>query len=139
MTSAELENFVKIGKLKREVFAAPEYEGLVGSGTRRLVDSTNETLSFESRFDLAYNAAHALALAALRRSGYRSDNRYVVFQALEHSLRIPAATWRVMAACHDRRNRAEYEGVLQVDERLLADLQAAAHAVLQALERGSAK
>ena len=136
MNSPELDNLVRIGKLQPEPFAAAEYAGLLGSGSRRLVDSGNEALSYESRFDLAYNAAHALALAALRRRGYRCDNRYMVFQALEHSLGIPAATWRVMATCHDRRNRAEYEGMMQVDERLLLDLRAAAHAVLGALEKG---
>lgn len=52
--------------------------------------TANATLAIESRFDLAYNAAHALALAALRARGYRSDNRYVVFQALPHTLGLPA-------------------------------------------------
>jgi len=37
------------------------------------------SLSLESCFDLAYNPAHALALAALRWNGYRSDNRYIFF------------------------------------------------------------
>jgi hypothetical protein len=82
----------------------------------------------EGRFDLAYNAAHALALAALRYRGYRSDNRYVVFQTLPHTLGLPTETWRVLAKCHERRNLAEYEGVLDVDQRLYADLMVAAEA-----------
>jgi hypothetical protein len=46
-------------------------------------------LSPEIRFDLAYNAAHALALAALRWNGYRLNNsRYIVFQALPHTLEL---------------------------------------------------
>lgn len=87
----------------------------------------------EGRFDLAYNAAHALALAALRYRGYRSDNRYVVFQALPHTLGLPTETWRVLAKCHERRNLAEYEGVLDVDQRLYADLMVAAEAVKNAV------
>ena len=39
----------------------------------------------ESRFDLAYNPSHALALANLRWHGYRSDIRYIVFQCLQHT------------------------------------------------------
>ena len=66
MTSAELENLVRVGQLKREPPVASEIRGLVQSGEARLVDADNPTLSLESRFDLAYNAAHALALAALR-------------------------------------------------------------------------
>lgn len=46
----------------------------------------NEGLARENRFDLAYNASHALALAALRYNGYRSENRYLVFQALVHTV-----------------------------------------------------
>lgn len=67
-------------------------------------------------------AAHALALAALRWHGYRSESRYLVFQALPHTLGMPDAEWRVPALCHDRRNKAEYEGTLEVDNRLLAEL-----------------
>lgn len=130
MTSPDLENLVKIGQLKREACSPPEFEGLVASGAARLTDAANPALAPESRFDLAYNAAHALALAALRHRGYRSDNRYIVFQALPHTLGVPTPTWRVLAKCHERRNLAEYEGALDVDERLLADLMDAARTVL---------
>jgi hypothetical protein len=133
MTSIELENLVTIGKLKREPCSAREFEGLVRSGEARLWDAANAALAIESRFDLAYNGAHALALAALRVKGYRSDKRYVVFQVLPHTLGIPTATWRVLAKCHERRNLAEYEGVVDVDERLMEDLLAAAAAVLEAV------
>jgi len=75
MTSTELENLVAIGKLKREPCSAREFEGLVRSGKARLSDAANAALAIESRFDLAYNAAHALALAALRRRGRPPDGR----------------------------------------------------------------
>jgi hypothetical protein len=75
-----------------------------------------------SRFDLAYNASHALALATLRWHGYRSDNRYLVFQCLEQTLGLGPEHWRVLALCHERRNVAEYQGHLDVEERLVADL-----------------
>ena len=133
MTSSELENLVAIGKLKREALRPGEFEGLVKSGEARLSDATNATLSIESKFDLAYNAAHALALAALRSKGYRSDNRYVVFQALPQTLGLPTSVWRVLAKCHERRNLAEYEGVVDVDERLMEDLLAAAQSVRKAV------
>jgi hypothetical protein len=133
MTSPELENLVRVGRLKREAWSQREFDGLVRSGTTRLADAAREELSLEGRFDLAHNAAHALALAALRYCGYRSDNRYVVFQALPHTLGLPATTWRVLAKSHERRNLAEYEGVLDVDERLLSDLLDAAHAVRKAV------
>jgi len=100
----------------------------------RLRDAQLPALSPESRFDLAYNASHALALAALRRAGYRSDNRYIVFQCLPHTLGVGADVWRVLALGHDRRNRAEYEGDVDIDELLVRDLVAATEKVLKALE-----
>ena len=73
MTSSPLDNLVRIGQLKAEPPAQTEFDGLVRSGLVRLTDAKNSALSLESRFDLAYNAAHALSLAALRWHGYRSE------------------------------------------------------------------
>lgn len=134
VTSDNLENLARIGKLKREAPDAREFTGLLHSGRVRLADARLPLLSSESRFDLAYNAAHALALAALRWHGYRSENRYLVFQALAFTLGLPAPAWRVLALCHERRNVAEYEGHLEVDERLLQDLLRVADEVLLRVE-----
>jgi hypothetical protein len=106
-----------------------EFEGLIRSGHARLRDALNESLSIESRFDLAYNAAHAFCLAALRWHGYRSSNRYVVFQLLPHTLDLGPAIWRVLDKCHNIRNLGEYEGDLNVDARIVTDLVAACQAV----------
>ena len=78
-----LDNLCGPGKpLKAEPLDAGEIAGLLRTGVARLLDARNATLALESRFDLAYNAAHALCLAALRRTGYRAGNRYIVFQVL---------------------------------------------------------
>ena len=120
MGRQELDKLVKIGKLKVEPGARAEFDGLFGSAKKKLADSRNESLAPESRFDLAYNASHAFALAALRQSGYRSNNRYVVFQALVHTLDgLDPTVSRVLAKCHNERNLAEYEGRTEVDEKLL--------------------
>jgi hypothetical protein len=134
MTSAELDNLVRIGKLKTEPPSARELHGMFASAVARLKDAGNPALSFDSRFDLAYSAAHALALFALRRMGYRSDNRYLVFQCLAHTTDMPASMWRVLAKAHERRNLSEYEGHLEHDDRLLADLSAAAEALRKTIE-----
>jgi len=111
-----LDKLVSIGTLKTEPPAREELEGLLRSGRARLNDAEKATLSIESRFDLAYNAAHAFALAALRAHGYRSENRYIVFQALQDTLGLTAAQWRVLDAAHRKRNLAEYEGDTDLDE-----------------------
>jgi hypothetical protein len=83
----------------------------------------------ESRFDLAYNAAHSFCLAALRWHGYRPSNRFIVFQLLPQTLGVAPAVWRVLSKCHDIRNLGEYEGDLKVDDRIVADLLAACQTV----------
>ena len=81
MAHDKLDNLVKIGELKVENTTEEEVTGLIRSGLARLADSKNKDLNIESQFDLAYNAAHALSLAALRAHGYRSESRYLVFQS----------------------------------------------------------
>lgn len=119
MPQDELNNLVRIGKLKLEPPGRAELEGLLRSGSLRLADSRRTDISLESRFDLAYNATHALALAALRAEGYRADSRYLVFQCLQHTIGLSSAQWRVLDQAHRKRNLAEYEGELDVDEQLL--------------------
>ena len=122
MNKEARENLVDIRKLHHEAADVIEVNGLLQSGTIRLQDAHLESLSQESRFDLAYNAAHALSLAALRHLGYRSDNRYLVFQCLQHTLDLPPAKWRILDQAHRKRNLAEYEGVIDVDESLVTSL-----------------
>ncbi len=135
MTSP-FDNLAGPGKpLKAELPDAREFAGLKRSGQARLQDAANAALSLEGRFDLAYNAAHALCLAALRWHGYRSSNRYIVFQLLPHTLGLGPAVWRVLSKCHDVRNLGEYEGDLNIDERLVTDLITACREVAAAVER----
>ena len=112
-----------------------EFNGLLNAGLRRLADAQNADNALESRFDLAYGAAHALSLAALRRAGYRSSNRYLLFQVLPHTLGLGPEVWRVLDKCHGLRNVGDYEGALDVDERLVADLIRACKAVAAALQK----
>lgn len=99
-----------------------EFAGLKRSALSRLEDADNAANSLEGRFDLVYNAAHALALAALRYRGYRPSNRYIVFQVLPHTLGVGPEVWRVLAKGHEIRNLGEYEGDLNIDERFVADM-----------------
>ena len=134
--ASPLDNLAGSGKaLRAEAPDDVETQGLIRSGRARLKDSTNAQLSVESRFDLAYNAAHALCLAALRRMGYRATNRYIVFQVLPHTLELGPEVWRVLDKCHTTRNLGEYEGLLDVDEVLVDSLVKAAQTVANALGR----
>lgn len=135
MTS-QLENLSKLSKggLKAEPPDRSEFAGLLRSAKRKLLDARTPTLAQESSFDLAYNAAHALALAALRWHGYRSDNRFLVFQTLPHTVGFSAAKWRVLDLCHHKRNMAEYEGDFDVAPKLVSELLAVTQELEQAVE-----
>jgi len=133
MTS-NLDNLAGPGKpLAAEPPDQREFEGLKRSGLARLNDVDIEGLSLEGRFDLAYNASHALCLAALRWHGYRANHRYIVFQVLPQTLGLGPEVWRILAKCHDVRNLGEYEGDLNIDERLVIDLIGACRAVAEKL------
>jgi hypothetical protein len=123
------------GSLAPEPADPQEFAGLKKSGLARLKDAGNKDLALESRFDLAYNAAHALSLAALRRMDYRAQHRYIVFQVLPHTLGLGPEVWRVLSKAHDLRNLGEYEGDLNIDDRIVADLITAARVVAAALEK----
>jgi hypothetical protein len=124
MTSAleTLRNLAKVGKLKLEPPDQGEFAGLLRSAGRKLPDAQNPVLSPDSRFILAYDAAHSLALAALRWHGYRAENRYIVFQLLGSTAAFPAAKWRFLDNCHHKRNVALYDGEYTEDEGLIAEL-----------------
>jgi hypothetical protein len=123
------------GTLTAEKPDAREIAGLKRAGLSRLADAKKSILSLESRFDLAYNAAHALCLAALRHRGFRARNRYSVFQVLPHTLGLGAEVWKVLAKCHELRNLGEYEGDLDIDEGLVGALIEACTAVAEKLEQ----
>lgn len=135
MPHEQLDNLVKARQLKEEPSTEQEIAGLTNSGLARLRDATNESLSIESRFDLAYNAAHALSLAALRKAGYRSENRYIVFQCLKHTLDLPNEQWRVLDQAHRKRNLAEYEGNLDISESILEALLRTTEFVAERLQK----
>ena len=122
MGKQELDSLVKIERLKTEPPTRSEYAGMLGSARKRLVDAQNEDLDPDSRFDLAYGAAHRLALAALRREGYRSENRITVFQTLAHTLGTDRSHIQTFLKAHNERNLAEYQGRMEIDPKLLAEL-----------------
>jgi hypothetical protein len=122
VSKAALDNLVRIGKLQAEPGSRAEFDGMVRSARTRLADAQNEDIDVESRFDLAYGAAHRLALAALRQHGYRSPDRITVFQTLVHTVGSSSTDLQIFSRAHNERNLAEYEGRTEIDEQLLADL-----------------
>ena len=133
MGPTELANLARTGAIKPAAADPQETATLIATGDAKLLDAGNTALTTESRFDLAYGAAHAFAVAALRRAGYRSEHRVTVFQTTAHTLATPNTTIRVLLKAHGDRNAIEYDGTMQADSRLVPDLIAAAAALRAAL------
>ena len=131
MSLPALDNLVRAGQLKAEPRNDAEIKRMLAMARVRLADSNLTTLSPEGRFTSAYNAAHAAALAALRWRGYRSESRYTVFQCLVHTLNWSATQWRVLDAAHQKRNLAEYEGFLEIEESAIDELRNAVAELIQ--------
>ena len=134
MTLENLDKLVIIKQLKIEPPDQNEFAGMLNSARSRLQDARIEGLSEDGQFSLAYGAAHALALAAMRWHGYRSDNRYLVFQCLQHTVGLNNAKWRVLDKCHKQRNLAEYEGHLEITPQLLQELIGVTEELLKLVE-----
>ena len=117
-----LDNLVRIGQLKAEPRNEAESRRMLAMARTHLADARTAGPSTTGRFLSAYSAGHAAALAVLRWHGYRSENRYTVFQCLAHTVNWPAPRWRVLDLAHQKRNRAEYEGFLEAEESAIAEL-----------------
>jgi len=122
MAADALANLARIGQLKVEARNPAEVLRMLKQAKTRLADAQLAHVSVDGRFASSYGAGHAAALAALRWHGYRSENRFMVFQCLPHTLGWPPHRWRVLDVAHQKRNLAEYEGYLDVEESLVREL-----------------
>jgi hypothetical protein len=130
---SNLENLARARQLHAEPPDDREIAKLLAAAQNFLDDARGAGLSLNSRFALAYNAAHSLALAALRSAGFRpsgSGHRRILFQTLEFTAGASAQLSLALAQHHDRRNKIEYEATQPSDLetkdliRLVSELQA---------------
>lgn len=130
-----LANLARIGQLKIQAPDIAEVQRMLVQARTRFADAQLAHVSVDGRFASIYGAAHAAALAALRWHGYRSENRFIVFQCLPHTLGWPAHRWRVLDAAHQKRNLAEYEGYLDIEESLVTEMVALVKDLIADVER----
>lgn len=120
--------------MQAEPFAQSEFDGLLEAARSKLADASSASNSLIGRTSLAYDACHSLGLAALRKNGYRSANRFQVFQALIHTSNLTAVDVRVLSDAHNKRNKAEYSGRLDTSEAGVASLLEIGKRLLDELE-----
>ena len=135
MATDPLANLARIGQLKTEARNPAEVSRMLRLAKTRLADAQLAGVSVDGRFSSCYGAGHAAALAALRWHGYRSENRFTVFQCLPHTLGWPAHRWRVLDAAHQKRNLAESEGYLDIQESMVLELLAVVRELITDVEK----
>ncbi len=88
-------------------------------------------MSAEGRFQFAYNAALAMASAALHAAGYRTNSNVpgyhaVTVESLERTIGVDAALVRKLDAFRRKRNRVSYDAPAAVSASEAADMLALA-------------
>lgn len=131
---AELERLVKERRLRREATSPGEIAGFLANARTSLADAAIPALSPSGRFKHGYDAAHALALCALRVHDLRPSasawgHRALVFQALPFTVGAERKVWSTLERYHMRRNKSEYEGMATVSDAEARDLVALANAL----------
>ncbi len=121
-----LNRFVATGQLKVQPTSISELAGFLANAEQALADAQIPALSSANRFKLAYDAAHALALAAMRahdfRPGAGPGHRAIVFQSLVHTIQAPATLASSLNRYHTKRNRSEYDGLVSATDLEAEDM-----------------
>ncbi len=108
-----LENLLGKG-LQREPTSRTELQRLLKKADTRLGDAKSESISTESRFDLAYEGVLQLALAALRANGYRPGSKgghhMIALQSLTKSIGYPKEKIRLLDEFRRQRAIGLYDG-----------------------------
>ena len=120
--SAELNNLVNLGKLQPQPPRKSEIDGILQRAAEFLEGAQNASGPLSVRFSLAYSAAHAIALGALRMAGYRPAYRGVAFQCIVHVIPCSDDEAETLITAHEIRNNVEYDGLPDPHPGFVEDL-----------------
>jgi hypothetical protein len=108
-----LDNLIGKG-LQREPATKEEIHRYLVKIATKLADAKSESISLDSRFDLAYEALLQIGLAALRANGLRPDSRgghhILALQTLNVSIGYGREKLRVLDEFRRRRAQGLYDG-----------------------------
>jgi len=110
-----LQNLQRIGKIKEHAPTAAEVQRLLGAIDRNLADAGVDSISDETRFDVAYKAVMQCALVAMLAAGYRPamnepGHHQTMIQSLPLTLGVANDAWVVLDALRRQRNANDYTG-----------------------------
>ena len=130
MAEEELSNLARIGLLDAVPYSAALLQKMLATARTRLQDAQRSDNSPQTRFDCAYTAIRAVAVAALHANGWRTStskpgHHQTTLQCLTHTLGVSPATVRVLDALRKQRNLSDYDGEMITGQALQECLQQA--------------
>lgn len=122
-----LDDWYKNGWLKKHQTSREEIDNLIAIIERDLRDCTNEDVSEDWRFAIAYNAARQCCLIALYCSGYRtgrgSGDHYYVIQSLTQTMGMELIETRdYLDSCRNKRNISDYDSAGAISRHEVQEL-----------------
>lgn len=124
-----LENLIGKG-LQREPTSAEEIRRFLAKISTKLTDAGKNSISLDSRFDLAYEALLQIGLAALRANSLRPDSRgghhVLALQTLHTSIGYPREKLRLLDEFRRQRATGLYDGSFVPTQAELDELRATA-------------
>ena len=124
-----LENLIGKG-LQREPTSAEEIRRFLTKISTKLTDAGKDSISLDSRFDLAYEALLQIGLAALRANSLRPDSRgghhVLALQTLHTSIGYPREKLRLLDEFRRQRATGLYDGSFVPTQAELDELRATA-------------
>lgn len=120
-----LENLIGRG-LEHEPSSKPEIQRLLEKIATKLTDSRNQTVSLETRFDIAYEALLQIGLVALRshhlRPNSRGGHHVIALQTLPLTIGYPREKLRLLEEFRKQRAAGLYDGSFTPSESELNEL-----------------
>ena len=115
-----LENLLRIGQLEEHETDASQVQKMLDSCSRCIADAREETISPESRLDIAYRGIMQLAMVSLWANGFRPSkskpgHHQTMIQSLVHSVGLGNDQMLLLNSFRSRRNAIDYTGE-DVDE-----------------------
>lgn len=117
-----LENWVSLKKLQREPASKNETADLLKNVDEFLTDSKSTTVSNNTRFNTAYNAALLLAKVALRACGYRTAgsgaHHFDLIWSLHETIGTPSDFSEKFQKFSKKRHQSSYDAIPVSDKEL---------------------
>jgi hypothetical protein len=115
-----LNNLHRIGQLEEHEPDATQVRRMLKSAERSIADARQESISPESRFDVAYRAITQLSMVALWVNGFqptksRTGHHQTMIQSLVHTIELDRDQVLLLDTFRVKRNAIDYTGE-DVDE-----------------------